>query len=258
MSESSSVPWDEALRSAYLEGRAHAFVLHGAVADFQWSSGSFCSLHSALAALLGRSRDLVVSVDGSGGAERMAVGSAASAGDADVPAGGPAVLFPALRRLLLDPARPCGVIVQQAELLLGSAVEPGARAAVASVRRWLDDPGARQTNNVAVFIVDDLSALSPLLRHHPRLFPIEVGGPMDEVRVAALRGELGDLVAPFDDPTLAHRTAGLSLVEVASLCSRLASCSPEAAARYLAAPSGGVSEPSPSNPPSSDPESSDV
>ncbi len=258
MSESGSLPWDAALRNAYLEGRAHTFVLHGAVADFQWTSGAFRSLHSAVAALLGRSRALVISVDGSGGAERVPVGSAAGAGDAEVPSGGPAEVFPALRRLLLDPARPCGVLIQQAELLLGPAAEPGVRAAVASVRRWLDDPGARQTNNVAVLIVDELDALSPLLRHHPRLFPIEVGVPADAVRVAALRGELGELVAAFDDPTLALHTAGMSLVEVASWCSRLANLSPEAVARYLAALSGGAAEPRPSTPPSSDPESSDV
>jgi len=246
MSETPSVTWETALRDAYLQGRANVFLLHGAVSDFQWHpGGGFISLWDAVAELLGRSRSFVVSVDGAGDgtishAETPAVVRAALAwarpgtrDASDVMAGGSIVLLPALGRLLSAPAHPCGVVVHQAELLLGQSMDLSTRVAVAKVRRWLDEPRIRDTNNVAVLVVDDIESLSPLLARHPRLFPICIGLPTPAVRVAALRGELGDRVIDISDARLTLATHEQSLADVASLCSRLASVSVESIAKHF-------------------------
>ena len=68
-------------------------------------------------------------------------------------------------------------MVSQADLLLGEHTDLVARTAVAKVRRWLDAPEIRQTNNAAVLICDDPDRLSVALAHHPRLCRIEVGLP---------------------------------------------------------------------------------
>jgi hypothetical protein len=125
------------------------------------------------------------------------------------------------------------VVVHQAELLLGQSMDLSTRMAVAKVRRWLDEPHIRDTNNVAVLVVDEIERLSPLIAGHPRLFPICVGLPSPAVRTAALRGELGDRVEDVSDARLAMATHEQSLADVASLCSRLASVSVESVAELF-------------------------
>lgn len=239
MTDPAATPWEAALRAAFLEGRANIFVLHGAVSDYQWAADGLTTLTGALSELLGRSRSFVVAVDGAGDGwlsasdDPAALRSAfswARPGTRDPQAvleAGPEVLLPALGRLLSAPAHPCGVVLAQAELLLGPEPDRATRAAVARVRRWLDAPAVRATNNAAVLIVDAISGLSPLLVGHPRLHAIEVGRPTAAQRVATLRGELGAAVVGLSDDRLAQATVGLSLVEVAALCSRLSDAPPE-------------------------------
>ena len=100
------------------------------------------------------------------------------------------------------------------------------RAATAKVRRWLDAPQIRQTNNAAVLIADDPERLALALRRHPRLCRIEVGLPSESMCVAALRGELADQIAQVSDEALVVATRGQSLVQIAALCSRLVAASP--------------------------------
>lgn len=244
--------WKDTLRQAYLDGRANVFLLHGAVGDFQWAgeAAGFVSLASSVSELLGRSRDFVVRVDGSGDSVLDASVPTASVRAAfswarpgtgslsEVLQGNPIALLAALGRLLRAPAHPCGVIVSQAELLLGRSTDALSRAAVAKVRAWLDAPEIRQTNNAAVLIADDPDQVSAALAHHPRLCRVEVGLPPGVVRVAALRGELGDRVAGVDDAVLASCSRGHSLVQVAATCSRLGAASPEEVTRLF--PSGAV------------------
>ena len=253
MAGSLTCSWKDSLRQAYLDGRANVFLLHGTVGDFQWAGepAGFVSLASSVSELLGRSRDFVVRVDGSGDAFLDARVSAASVRSAfswakpgtgspsEVLQGSPIALLDALGRLLRAPAHPCGVIVSQAELLLGRSSDALTRAAVAKVRTWLDAPEIRQTNNAAVLIADDPEQVSAVLAHHPRLCRIEVGLPPASVRVAALRGELGDRVVGMDDVVLASGSRGHSLVQVAATCSRLGTASPEEVTRLF--PSGSVS-----------------
>lgn len=249
MSDSPTISWKASLRAAYLKGRANVFVLHGAVSDFQWEPESgFVSLASAVALLLGRSRTFVVTVDGVGDAELShadapatvrAAFSWARPGTRDIAEvlqGGPTVVLPALGRLLDAPGHPCGVILSQAALLLGHGADLGTRTAVAKVRRWLDEPGIRQTNNVAVLIVDRLDQLSPQVRHHPRLHTIAVGKPSAAICVAALRGELGEHLAGVSDARLSLATHSHTLVDVAGLCSQLASVSAETVAQHFPHP----------------------
>ena len=268
--------WKDTLRQAYLDGRANVFLLHGAVGDFQWAgeTAGFVSLASAVSELLGRSRDFVVRVDGSGDAVLDASVPAASVRSAfswarpgtgspsEVLQGNPIALLAALGRLLRAPAHPCGVIVSQAELLLGPPADPLGRAAVAKVRMWLDAPEIRETNNAAVLIADDPDQISAALAHHPRLCRVEVGLPAASVRVAALRGELGDRVAGVDDDVLAGGSRGHSLVQVAATCSRLGSASPEELARLFPSrpvePKETVALSAPEPAPSSDVESTDA
>jgi len=268
--------WKDTLRQAYLDGRANVFLLHGAVGDFQWAGGTlgFVSLASAVSDLLGRSRDFVVRVDGAGDAvldasvPQASVRSAFSwarpgtGNPSEVLQGNPIALLAALGRLLRAPAHPCGVIVSQADLLLGSSSDALSRAAIAKVRMWLDAPEIRQTNNAAVLICDDPDQISSVLAHHPRLCRVEVGLPSAPVRVAALRGELGDRLAGVDDAVLADVSRGHSLVQVAAICSRLATAPPEEVARLFPSPAAASNEtvaPSASEPaPSSDVESTDA
>ena len=122
---------------------------------------------------------------------------------------------------MLAPAHPCGVILEHADLLLPATDDPTTRARVASVRRWLDSPAIRSTNNAAVLVVDDPARLAPALASHPRLFTIEVGAPSPEMRLAALRGERGLAVAVLSDDILLRLTASMTLMDVAALSSRL-------------------------------------
>lgn len=226
-------PWERTLREAYLAGRANVFVLHGHVDDFQLdASGAFASLPGAVLAMLGRTRPLLADVSGtglvrlSGPADvRRAALAWARPGHKDAPLPvDPSLSLPIIGRLLATPAHPCGVVVRQADLLLGSATDPTARGAVAAVREWLDDPAARDTNNVAVLVADRLADLAPQLRHHPRLVDIEVGFPSDEVKLAALASALGAAwqVPPGSvDPLILPHT----LAEVAALATRLAGLS---------------------------------
>ncbi len=275
MTDTNTASWEDALRDAYLEGRANVFLLHGAVGDFQCAGGEdgFVSLPEAVTDLLGRSRDFVVSLDGSGDGELHATAANTAVRSAfswarpgtrdpsDVLRGNPIALMDALGRLLTTPAHPCGVIVRQAELLLGPHLDVISRSAVAKVRTWLDAPQMRQTNNVAVLIADHPDHLSPLLREHPRLFRIRVGSPSSALRVAALRGELGDKVAGASDDQLAAATHGLSLAAVAGLCSRLAAASAEDLLRlFPSEPQAPTGAPDPTDLPASpaDVESHDV
>ena len=240
MPEPMVTSWEATLRQAYLDGRANVFLLHGAVGDFQWLGGDegFVSLSRAVSVLLGRSREFVVRVDGAGDAELDASVPAASTRAAfawarpgtrnpsEVLQGSPVALLAALGRLLQSPTHPCGVVVSQADLLLGGHPDVLTRAATAKVRCWLDAPQIRQTNNAAVLIADDPERLAPALRHHPRLCRIEVGLPSESMCVAALRGELADQIAQVPDEALLVATRGQSLVQVAALCSRLVAASP--------------------------------
>lgn len=224
--------------------------MYGAVGDFQWGGGEtgFVSLAHAVSILLGRSREFVVRVDGAGDAVLDATAPAAvtraafawarpgTRDPSEVLQGHPVSLLATLGRLLNAPAHPCGVVVSQADLLLGEHTDLATRTAVAKVRRWLDAPEIRQTNNAAVLICDDPDRLSVALAHHPRLCRIEVGLPTASVCVAALRGELGDRVAHVDDDVLMTATRGHTLVQVAALCSRLVAASPEEIASVF--PSG--------------------
>ena len=250
MSRSSVSSWEDTLRQAYLDGRANVFLVYGAVGDFQWGGGEtgFVSLAHAVSILLGRSRELVVRVDGAGDAVLDATAPAAvtraafawarpgTRDPSEVLQGHPVSLLATLGRLLNAPAHPCGVVVSQADLLLGEHTDLATRTAVAKVRQWLDAPEIRQTNNAAVLICDDPDRLSVALAHHPRLCRIEVGLPTASVCVAALRGELGDRVAHVDDDVLMTATRGHTLVQVAALCSRLVAASPEEIASVF--PSG--------------------
>jgi len=240
MPDSPTVPWEDALRDAYLEGRANVFLLHGAVYDFQFDpTEGFLSLGESVGQLLGRSRSFVVTVDGAGDAELSHADKPATVRSAfswarpgtrdiaEVLNGGPTVLLPALGRLLCAPAHPCGVVLLQAELLLTSP------ASVAKVRRWLDAPGIRQTNNVAVLIADRADALPTQLLQHPRLCALRVGRPSAAVRVAALRNELGDRLAGVPDARLALATHEHTLIEVAALCSRLAGATAESVSQHF-------------------------
>ncbi|MBO83776.1 MAG: hypothetical protein CL927_00330 [Deltaproteobacteria bacterium] len=240
MSDSLVNSWEVTLREAYLDGRANVFLLHGAVGDFQWigSEDGFVSLSRAVSILLGRSREFVIRIDGAGDAEMDATQPAASTRAAfawarpgtrnpsEVLQGNPVVLLATLGRLLQSPTHPCGVVVSQADLLLGAQMDALSRAATAKVRQWLDMPEIRQTNNAAVLIADDPDRLAMALRHHPRLCRIEVGLPSESACVAALRGELADRIEHIPDDALVTATRGQSLVQVAALCSRLVAASP--------------------------------
>jgi len=245
-----TAPWEVALRTAYLEGRANVFLLHGAIADFQWVTGvdgpCFGTLAEAVVDLFGRSRDLLFHIDGAGRGQlvgragRDAVRTAlvwARPGTRDVAAvvdGGPEVLLPTLGRLMLAPAHPCGVVLENADLLLSDTSDATTRARVATVRRWLDSPAIRATNNAAVLLVDDPARLAPALSEHPRLFAIEVGSPPAELRVAALRGERGMALSGLNDELLARLTRSMSLMQVAALSSRLSAVSGPITAELLA------------------------
>jgi len=245
-----TAPWEVALRTAYLEGRANIFLLHGAIADFQWVSGvkgpRFGTLAEAVIDLFGRSRDLLFHIDGAargqvvGRAGRDVVRGAltwARPGTRDVSSvidGGAEVLLPTLGRLLLTPAHPCGVVLEHADLLLSATDDPTTRARVATVRRWLDSPAIRDTNNAAVLLVDDPRGLAPALASHPRLCRVEVGPPTPELCVAALRGERGVALSGVDDGVLARLTSGMSLMQVAALSSRLSASSGPYTAELLA------------------------
>ncbi len=242
-----TAPWEVALRTAYLEGRANIFLLHGAIADFQWVSGEngprFGTLSEAVMDLFGRSRDLLFHVDGAargrlvGRAGRDVVRAAlawARPGTRDAASvvdGGAEVLLPTLGRLLLAPAHASGVVLENADLLLSDTDDPITRARVATVRRWLDSPAIRDTNNAAVLLVDDPSRLARALASHPRLCRVEVGAPTPELRIAALRGERGVALSGVDDGILTRLTSGMSLMQVAALSSRLSAvpgpCTPE-------------------------------
>ncbi len=238
MSSFVTAPWEDTLRDAYLEGRASIFVLHGAVADFQLVPGEagaeFGTLAEAAAHLLGRSRALVIRVSGAGDGVLVDPRATSELGRAlawarpgtrepsTVLQGGPSVLLPVLGRLLRTPGFPCGVVVEQAELLVGQAQDTGTRASVAAIRTWVDAPSIRKTNNAAILIVDDPARLSPLLSNHPRLLRIPVGAPSTAMRVAAMRGDLGPVLAGVSDHELAAATRDMSLMQVAALCTRLA------------------------------------
>ena len=250
MNSMPTIPWEVALRTAYLEGRANVFVLHGAVADFQWVAGpdgpGFGTLAEASADLFGRSRDLLFHLDGSGRgrlvgrARRDAVRGAliwARPGTRDVASvldGGPEILLPTLERLMLAPAHPCGVVLEHADLLLAATDDPTTRSRVASVRRWLDSPAIRSTNNAAVLIVDELARLAPALAEHPRLLPIEIGAPSPEMRLAALRTERGASLGELSDELLLRLTDSMTLMEVAALSSRLSAATGPITAELLA------------------------
>jgi hypothetical protein len=250
MNSMPTIPWEVVLRTAYLEGRANVFLLHGAVSDFQWVAAPdgprFGTLAEAIADLFGRSRDLLFHLDGAGRGRlggkvgREAVRKALSwarPGTRDVASvidGGPEILLPTLERLMLASAHPCGVVLEQADLLLAATDDPTTRARVASVRRWLDSPAIRSTNNAAVLIVDAPARLAPALAEHPRLFPIEVGPPSPEMRLAALRGERGPSLAALSDDLLLRLTASMTLMDVAALSSRLSACSGPIGAELLA------------------------
>ncbi|MCB9664384.1 MAG: ATP-binding protein [Alphaproteobacteria bacterium] len=231
--------WAASLRDRYLSGEASLFLLHGNVRDLQRHEAedgtvSWVDLGTFLQRFLARSRDVVVSYDVSRGlraadpaqerrlrsvvdARRLMAGQAALD---DLPRTVPDVL-PALEALVTDLTLRAGVVVDDFDLVAPRAdpafMTHDDKAALATLRRWSSDPAVLGTDNLVIFVCEQLSAVAPAVLASPQLVALRVPFPDLDARRAFLAAEAGGVPVDLPDGALAQVTAGLTLLQIRAL-----------------------------------------
>ena len=233
-------PWAEQLRFRYLAGESSVFLLHGNVRDLHpWSepdgSCRFLPLREFLARFLARSKEQFLYYNISEGLEfgsrsqqqifRKAINTRrAVEGSAlleDIPHS-PGMVLPLLEELLTDPSQRAGVVIDFLEMIVPAAElsfmsEPD-KANLVLLYRLGSDPGLIRSDNLLIFVTENLMDVNRRLIGSSHIAVVEVGLPEQPARTQFLKHhDRRDIRLELTEEQLAKVSAGLTLVQIEGL-----------------------------------------
>lgn len=237
MNKSAPLPaWAQQLKNRYVSGASSLFVLHGNVHDLVPYAGRYLPLRDFLAAMLGRSKEVVCFYDVASGltfAEkgmdesfRLAVNArrmlSARAQLPEALPRDPYRLFPWMETFIRDPSQHGAFIVEYAETVVPdgdvSFMGEQDRAMRVTMQRWSNDPGVMATDNIIVLVTENFADLDRTVRSAPRLAAIEIPLPGEAERRAFVDHVLvSEGTVGMGAARLAAGTAGLSCFQLENL-----------------------------------------
>lgn len=229
-------PWAARLRDRYVAGASSVFVLHGNIHDLVSWDGGWVTLRQFLAAMLGRTKDVVCFYDVASGLQfadkameepfRLAVNARrALRGGAELPDDlprDPYRLFPWVETFLSDPGQHGAFVIEYSETVIPdgdvSFMGEQDRAMRVTLQRWASAPEVLATDNIIVLVTENLADIDRTVRSAPGLTPIDIPLPDEALRqqfvshVVARGGKVG--MAP---DRVAALTAGLNNFQLENL-----------------------------------------
>lgn len=217
--------WATTLKEKYLGGEAIVFVLHGNVFDRHMHGTGFAAFSDVLAdAVLGATKKCILELSLAQGLRALKWEAAGEA----VPTPEQSDLGSAFQALSsrLHSAQSHAVIIPYAETLFPAAetqmLSFDERAALTTLHRWSLDDDLGRRDHIIMLVTESLAALAPALLNNPRVALIEVDLPDAATRTLAVHQFAPD-IAPEQATRIAEHTAGLRIVQIASILGNVGS-----------------------------------
>lgn len=229
--------WAESLRARYLAGESSVFLIHGNVRDIQpWSDPDgtvrYVTMREFLTKFLGRNKDLVLYYNVSEGiefantAQQNAFKRGVSARrllDGRSPVTelprAPGAVLDLIEDLVTDPTQRAAVVLDFVEMIVPngeiSFMGEGDKQNLVTLLRLGGDPGLTSSDNLVIFVTENLSDVHRRLVASSHLAVLEVPLPSQEDRAQFVRAQdQRGITLGITEQQLAQVTAGLNLVQI--------------------------------------------
>jgi AAA+ superfamily predicted ATPase len=229
--------WAAKLRESYLSGAASQFLLHSNVGDLQpWAEDGkveYIALIEFLTRFLSRTKEIVCFYNISDGLQfmnremrdtfirRISVHRRAKnepEWNGLIPLM-PSAVLGLLGEFIAIRSQRAGVVVDYAETIAPegdlSYLSSDDRACLVSIQEWLRNPGVITSDNIVIFITENLMEVNRRIRSQPQLMTIEIGLPDRGERLDFINHVSNKYLSTGLPPELvADMTAGLTCIQI--------------------------------------------
>jgi hypothetical protein len=230
--------WLEELRARYLAAETNLFLVHGNIRDLhEWrnedSTTEYLDLKTYLEKFLDKTRDLIAHYDVSRGlrfSKKSGGQKFRSIIDAHRDLNGIEKLeelpttarecIPLLDQLLGSSTVPTAIVVDYFEMVAPNvdvaSLYNDDKAILTALQRWTVDPGVSGTDNLVIFVTDNLTDVSR--RVAQAVATIQIPFPTEEQRLNYIESQdLNNVNMTVPTTVLAKMTAGLTLVQIRNI-----------------------------------------